>query len=137
MTSLPIRTVTVTIDAPYPEVADYLADPSMAHEWGTEFFAGPLRRADGDEWVAPVPMMGGECRYRQEVDVRRGILDIFLAPPGGEFGPPLPVRLLRNGDGIDVLWTLTRFPGTPDEAWQHMIESMERELQNLKLRFEG
>ncbi len=136
MATLPIRTVTATIDAPYHEVADYLTDPARAHEWGNEFFAGPLRRADGDEWVAPVPMMGGDVRYRQEVDVARGILDIFLAPPGGEFGPPLPVRLLRNGDGIDVLWTLTRFPDTPDESWLQMIESMERELQHLKRRFE-
>lgn len=137
MATLPTRTVAVTIDAPYQEVADFLADPARAHEVGTEFFSGPLRPATDDEWIAPVPMMGGDCRYRQEVDLEQGIIDIFLAAPGGDFGPPLPVRLLRNGNGIDVLWTLTRFPGTSDDEWQHGITSMQRELDGLKQRFEG
>ena len=76
-------------------------------------------------------------RYRQEVDLDRGVLDVFLAPMGSDFGPPLPVRVVPNGDGADVLWTLARFPETPDAAWQAGLESMARELSQLKQLLES
>ena len=131
------HTLSVTIDAPYERVAADLADPATHPEWGTEFFAGPARPAGDGEIVAPVPMMGGEARMRVEADVARGLVDIYLAPGEAPFGPPLPVRLLRNGDGIDVLWTLARRPGMPDGAWSDAVASMERELLALKRRHEG
>jgi Polyketide cyclase / dehydrase and lipid transport. len=137
MTTLTTETLRVTIDAPYGKVTSYLADPGSAHEWATEFFAGPLRKAGADEWVALVPMMGGEVRYRQDTHWERGVIDVYLAPQNGEFGPPLPVRVVPNGGGADVLWTLTRFPGMPDEAWRAGLESMQRELENLRRMLEA
>ncbi len=137
MTTLTTETLRITIDAPYDEVTTYLAEPASAHEWATEFFAGPLSKGSGEEWVAQVPMMGGEVRYRQEIDLERGVIDLYLAPRGVEFGPPLPVRIVPNGDGADVLWTLTRFPGVPDEQWRASLQSMQRELDNLKRTLEA
>ena len=49
---------------------------------------------------------------------------------------PIPVRLVPNGDGVDVLWTLARFPGVTDQAWQQGLAAMVRELQALKRRHE-
>lgn len=109
-----------------------LADPSRAHEVGTEFFAGPLRRTDEGEWIANVPMMGGEVLYRQDVDAERGVIDIFLAPKGADFGPPLPIRVVPNADGVDVIWVLSRFPGVADDAWEAGIASLKRELAHVK-----
>jgi hypothetical protein len=56
--TLQTEVVKVTIDRPFDEVARYVGNPASAHEWATEFFAGPLK-AEGDEFVAPVPLMGG------------------------------------------------------------------------------
>ena len=47
------------------------------------------------------------------------------------------MRVVPNGDGCDVLFTLARFPGTPDEAWEEGLASMQRELENLKARHEA
>ncbi|TDI85333.1 MAG: hypothetical protein E2O74_03610 [Chloroflexi bacterium] len=136
MATLPIKTLTVTINAPFEQVARDLADAKTHPEWGTEFFRGEPRAGEGDEIVVFSPFMGTEVRFRVEADLAHGSFDLYLAPIGEEFGPPLPVRLLHNGDGVDVLWTLTRFPGTPDERWEAGLVSMERELQNLKQRHE-
>jgi|SRR5215207_1836470 hypothetical protein len=136
MATLETHTVTVTIDAPLATVAADLADPTTHHLWATEFFAGPVRPGEPGEFVAPVPMMGGEVRHRIDADVERGILDLYFAPSGAPFGPPIPVRLVPNGDGVDVLWTLARFPGVSDQAWQQGLASMTRELQALKRRHE-
>jgi hypothetical protein len=136
MATLETHTVTVTIDAPLATVAADLADPTTHHQWATEFFAGPVRPGEGGEFIAPVPMLGGEVRHRIDADVGRGILDLYFAPDGAPWGPPIPVRLVPNGDGTDVLWTLARFPGVSDQAWQQGLASMAHELDALKRRHE-
>lgn len=135
---LETEVVKETIDAPFDAVVNLLADPSKAHEVGTEFFAGPLEPVgEDDEWLATVPLMGGSVRYRQDVDRARGVIDLYLAPEGGDFGPPLPVRVVRNASGVDVLWVLSRFPGVSDEQWSAGIASLRRELSQLKRRVEA
>lgn len=136
MSTLTTKTLTATIDAPFARVAKDLSDPTTHPEWGTEFFAGPAERMEDGAVLANIPAMGGEVRYQVEADVARGIFDIYLAPAGQDFGPPLPVRLLHNGDGVDVLWTLAKQPGMPEAVWQEGLASMERELDHLKRRHE-
>lgn len=136
MTTLVTETVRITIDAPFEQVVADLADPSTHHEWGTEFFATPARPTADGEVVATVPRMGGEVRMRIDAHLDCGLIDIYLAPLGAPFGPPLPVRVLPNGDGVDVLFTLARFPGQTDSEWEDGLASMARELERLKVRHE-
>jgi hypothetical protein len=136
MTTLHTHTLTVTIDAPLAQVAADLADPTTHPAWATEFYDGPVRAGEGGEFTAPVPLMGGEVRHKIDADIARGILDLYFATPGAPYGPPIPVRLVPNGDGVDVLWTLARFPGVSDLAWQQGLAAMARELQALKRRHE-
>jgi hypothetical protein len=136
MTTSLTETVRVTIDAPYEQVVSDLADATTHPEWGTEFFSGPTRPASDGEVVATVPRMGGEVRMRIDADSASGRIDLYLAPLGAPFGPPLPVRVIPNGDGVDVLFTLARFPGQIDADWEEGLASMGRELENLKRRHE-
>ena len=136
MATLHTETVTVTIDAPFDAVAGDLADPAAHTEWATEFFTGPATPAGNGEFVVHVPRMGGDARFKIDADVDRGLIDLYLAPGEAPFGAPLPVRVVRNGDGVDVLFTLTRYPGVGDVAWREGIASMERELAELKRRHE-
>jgi hypothetical protein len=132
------RTLTVSIDADFHKVAADLADPMTHPDWAHQFFAGPATPTDAkSEVLAQVPMMGGTVRYKIEADVANGLFDLYLAPLNAPFGAPIPVRLIRNGDGVDVLWTLSRMPGTPDVGWQAGIVAMTKELQALKARHEA
>ena len=131
------KTLTVSIDADFHKVATDLANPMTHPEWAHRFFAGPaIPTSTKDEVVAQVPMMGGKVRYKIEADVARGMFELYLAPEGAPFGAPIPVRLIRNGDGVDVLWTLSRMPSTPDAGWQAGLAAMTEELQALKARHE-
>lgn len=136
MTTMTTETLTVTIDAPVDVVASDLANPQAHPQWATDFFAGPAAPAADDTWTANVPMMGGEVSMKVDADIANGRIDLYLAPIGAPFGPPLPVRVIPNGDGCDVLFTLARFPGQPDSAWTGGLASMQRELMNLKSRHE-
>ncbi len=137
MATMTTKTLVVTIDAPFERVAADLGDPMTHPEWGSTFFSGPAGVSGRPgEVIAPVPMMGGDVRYKIDADTKAGIFDLFLAPAGAEFGPPIPVRLIANGDGVDVLWTLSRQSGMPDEAWEAGLASMADELVRLKNRHE-
>ncbi len=131
------KTLTVSIDAAFEIVMADLGDPMTHPEWATEFFSGKAEPGTGGSVTANVPMMGGKIQFKIESHPDQGILDLFLAPAGAEFGDPLPVRVLRNGDGVDILWTLTRFPGMPAQVWQDGLRSMDRELLGLKVRYEA
>jgi len=135
MTTMTTETISITIDAPLRRVASDLADPTLHPRWATEFFAGPARRV-GDDWVVPVPRMGGDAQLRIEADVGGGRIDMFLAPLGQPYGPPLPIRVVPNVDGCDVLFTLARFPGQDDQTWSSGLASMQRELEQLRAQYQ-
>lgn len=136
MATTETSTVTETIDAPFATVAADLAAAENHPEWATEFFSGPAIANDDGSVAVTVPMMGGPARMKVEAIVEQGIIDLYLAPGDAPFGDPLPVRLIPNGDGVDVLWTLGRPDGVPDQGWQAGLASMKRELANLKQRHE-
>jgi len=137
MSTFETATVAVTIDAPLETVSADLADPSSHLEWATEFFSGTAEDKGDGTWLMNVPRMGGSASLRIGGDTTQGVIDMYLAPEGAPFGPPLPIRVIPNGDGSDVLFTLARFPGQSDQDWTEGLQSMKRELQSLKARHES
>ena len=137
MTTMITETVRITIDAPFDQVVSDLADPVTHPEWGTEFFSGPAQHAGDGEVLATVPRMGGEIHMKVDADPAAGRIDLYLAPLEASFGPPLPIRVIPNADGVDVLFTLARFAGQSDNEWEQGLVSMTRELTKLKERHEG
>jgi len=130
--------MSISIEAAPRVVAEDLADPSTHSDWATEFIDGPpLEVREDGSVVVNIPAMGGPSRFKVEADLDRGILDLYLAPCDVPFGPPLPVRLVANGDGVDVLWVLSRPAMMDDEQWVTAQDSMARELENLKTRHEA
>jgi len=136
MTTLVTETVRITIDAPFAEVVSDLADPAMQPEWATEFFSGAATPIGEGEVEVTVPRMGGKARMRIDADVDSGRIDVYMAPLDAPYGPPLPVRVIPNAGGADVLYTLARFPGQSDADWAEGLDSMARELEKLKARLE-
>ncbi len=137
MTTFATETVTITIDAPHDQVSNDLADPASHPVWATEFFSDAAEDLGDGIWRMTVPRMGGSVHVRIDGDPALGVIDMYLAPEGQPFGPPLPVRVVPNNDGVDVLFTLARFPGQTDDQWSEGLESMQRELENLKDRHEN
>jgi hypothetical protein len=136
MATLQTHTVTVTIDAPLVQVAADLADPTTHPAWATEFYAGPLRPTADGEFVAPVPMLGGEVRHRIDADIARGILDLHFAPREGRMAPPIPVRLVPNADGVDVLRNpcLTWSSYARGDSWRLRRRNVQLWQQNTATR---
>lgn len=117
-------------------MSEDLTDARSHPKWATEFFSGETDDQGDGTWRMTAPRMSGRVLLRIDVDVSHAVIDMYMAPEGAPFGPPLPVRVVPNRDGADVLFTLARFPGQSDEDWSDGLESMNRELLNLKARHE-
>lgn len=138
MTTSESATLTITVNAPYEQVLEQISDPLNHVAWDRDFFVGPARR--GDHWNearVSVPAVGGPARIRIETQRGCGALEVYLAAGEAPFGDPAHVRLERNGQGVDVLWTIRRSQGTPDELWQLTQSAMRRFLQKLKQGIEA
>jgi len=137
MTIFESKTLTIAIDAPFEKVMSDLADPMTHPEWATEFFSGSAEKTEAEYVLVSVPMMGGIIKFKIEANIPLGILDLYLTPQDSDFGAPLQVRVIKNGDGVDILWTLPRFPDTSDTNWERGLTSMSKELLALKKRLEN
>lgn len=110
----------------------------MSHpSWATEFFQGAAEEEEGGQVRVNVPRLGGPCRMRIDAMPNLGIVDVYLASGEDAYGKPNPVRVIENGDDTTVLWTLSQFPGMPDDVFANGRASMQKELTTLKSKLEA
>ena len=133
----PTQTLAVDIAAPFAKVVAELAEPMSHPSWATEFFQGPAEEAEGGQVRVNVPRLGGPCRMRIDAMPNFGIVDIYIASGEDAYGKPIPVRVIENGDGTTVLWTLSQFPSMPDDMFTSGCASMQKELTTLKSKLEA
>jgi len=60
-----------------------------------------------------------------------GVLDHYLTPAGGET-VYVPMRVVANGSGSEVLFTLFRLPGVGDEDYAADAALVRQDLDTLK-----
>ncbi len=120
----------VTVRRPFAAVVAYLTDPLRYSEWAIDYFTSPVTEID--EQTYRVTTVAGDRRLRVDVDAERGVIDLYLAPLDSAFSYPLPIRVLTNGDGADVLFTLTREPELSDAEWDSSLLALENELGAIK-----
>ncbi|WP_157582211.1 hypothetical protein [Phycicoccus sp. Soil803] len=125
----------VTVRRPLSVVTALLADPTRYSEWAIDYFTSPVVMIDESTYrVSTVP---GERRFRVDTDLDRGTFDLYLAPIDGPYSYPLPIRVLANGEGADVVFTVTREPELSDDDWRSSLLSLENELNALKRLLES
>ncbi|MCP4195646.1 MAG: hypothetical protein GY762_00715 [Proteobacteria bacterium] len=57
MSTSPTKTLAVTINAPFEQIARDLAEPSAHAQWGTEFFQGDPRPGENGAVILFSPFM--------------------------------------------------------------------------------
>lgn len=127
-TVLPCRHLSVSIPRPFDVVYAFLKDPANWKHWAGGL--GEMQHdAATDTWTA-----------RQE----SGVVTIVFTPPN-DFGildhrvtlPDgseiyMPARVIANGDGSEVIFTLYRLPTMDDAMWARDEEWVKGDLERLK-----
>jgi hypothetical protein len=121
------RTVTVRIDRPFDKVYEFLVDPAHWNQWA--FGLGRNIRRSSDGWIADSD--GGVARVQFTARNSFGVVDHTVIRPSGQ-RVYVPMRLIANGSGSELLFTLFREPNMSDAQFASDAGFVERDLNGLK-----
>jgi Polyketide cyclase / dehydrase and lipid transport len=124
------RTASVSIDRTPAEVYGYLADPATFPEWS--FFTSMEPAGDG-RWTAGLPD-GRTALLSFSGRNELGVLDHEVRV--GDATVHVPMRVVPNGGGSEVLLTAFRRPGMSDEEFAADVAAVEKDLAALKALLE-
>ena len=126
---LEVRHVSVSIDRPPDAVYQFAAAPENMPKWAVGLGKSFRPRGDGS-WIAeggPV----GSATVRFVERNRLGVLDHDVTVPSGETVHN-PIRVLPNGKGSEVVFTLFRRPGVSSAQFAQDAKAVEKDLRTLK-----
>jgi hypothetical protein len=122
-----VHHVSVTIDRSPAEIYAFAANPENLPQWA-QGLSGAIERVDG-EWLADSPM--GKIKIRFAAPNSLGILDHDVVLPTGAIVHN-PMRIVANGSGSEVIFTLFRRPEMTDDAFAADARAVARDLAALK-----
>lgn len=130
---LEARTVSVSIARPWDEVYEAVWRPEDFPKWASGLSASPLVR-DGDRWRAADPEAPVSIRFtgRNAFGVMDHRVKVGVGPE-----IHVPMRVVPNGGGAEVLVTLFRRPGMSDAEFAADAEWVMRDLLALKALLAG
>ena len=118
------HTLSIAINRPWRELYEAIWRPEAFPNWASGLSKSRLE-PDGDAWKADGPE--GPIRIRFTAHNPFGVMDHYVDTGSG---PPIyiPLRIIANGDGTEVLLTLFRQPGMTAVRFQADIEWVRRDL---------
>ena len=120
------------INRPADEVYDYASDPANLPEWAPGL-GNSVEQVDGRWFVdTPTGRVGVAFAPRNQY----GVLDHDVTLPSGEI-IHMPVRVITDGSGCEVVFTLRRLPGMSDEDFERDAHAVAADLTRLKRVLEG
>lgn len=126
------RTVSVFVKCPPSDVYGFVVDPRNLPEWATTFCRSA--RPSGDAWMLDTPL--GEMGFRFVERNAFGVLDHVVTLASGQ-KTLNPMRVVPNGDGSEVMFTLFQSPEMSDLQFVEDVAMVERDLRMLKEVLEG
>jgi hypothetical protein len=124
------RTISVSIAAPASDVYAFISDPRSIPKWASGLGATPTPLPDGS-WRVETP--AGPMRVTFAPSNEFGVVDHVVTPLSGE-GPAVdvPLRVIQNGSGSEVMLTLFQQPGMSDAQFAADGALIEADLARLK-----
>lgn len=121
------RNLSISINRNANDVYDFVSVPENFRLWASGL-GKSLNKVDG-VWIAETQQ--GPVRIRFSERNGFGILDHWVSPePGLEIY--IPMRVIANGSGSELVFTLFRLPGMSDQRFAADAEWVLRDLAALK-----
>jgi hypothetical protein len=121
------RAITVRIDWPFDKVYEFLVDPANWNQWA--FGLGRNIRRSQDGWIADSD--GGVAKVQFTPRNSFGVVDHTVIRSSGQRAY-VPMRLIANGNGCELLFTLFREPSMSDAQFASDAGFVQRDLNGLK-----
>ena len=124
---LAAHTLSVNIDCPPGRVYEFVVNPENLPQWAGGLCQSVSLTDTG--WL--VQTLQGTMQIRFAEKNAFGVLDHYVVPaPGVEVY--VPMRVLPNGGGSTLVFTLMRQPEMSDADYAKDLQLVEQDLQRLK-----
>jgi len=121
------RTLSVSINCDRKKVYEFVSNPENLPKWA-KMFCRSIKKSNGG-WIVETPQGPVKVRFTRKNEF--GILDHYVNPaPGVEVF--VPMRVVSNGSGSEVIFTLFQLAGMSDEKCAEDIGWVEQDLRTLK-----
>ena len=133
MATMPARIIHIAIERNWHDVSRFMLNPENMPKWAGGLATGLERR--GDYWVADGGPIGEvEVRFAPPNDY--GVADHDVTLPDGTMVQNA-LRVVPNGDGAEVMFTLLRQPSMSDTDFEADAAHVSKDLLALKALLEG
>ena len=121
------KTFSLSIKADPKKIYSFVSKPENLPKWATAFCKSITK--SGDDWVMQTDLGPAKVKFVEQNDF--GILDHYVYPaPNIEVY--VPMRVLSNFSGSEILFTLYRLPFMDEEKFKTDLDLVERDLNTLK-----
>ncbi len=121
-----VRNVTVSIHRPPGDVYAFVSSGENIPRWASGL-GDEIRWVNG-EWLARGPL--GSVRVRFTPANELGVADHDVVLDGDTVHNPM--RVIPNGSGSSVIFTLLRRPGVSEQQFDEDARTVEKDLTTLK-----
>ncbi|MFS4459595.1 SRPBCC family protein [Bdellovibrio sp. HCB2-146] len=128
----PVKHITVSINRSPAAVYEFIANPENLPQWAQGLSRSSIVKS-GDSWIADSPMGKVKIKFAEKNNF--GVVDHDVTLPSGEVNHN-PMRVVPNGQGSEVLFTLFRLPKASDKDFNEDAKMVEGDLQRLKALLE-
>ena len=127
-----IRNITVSIRRSPEDVYAFVSNGENVPRWANGLGNEARRGGDGD-WIMNGPIGKVRVRFAPQNDLGVADHDVTL-----ENGTSVhnPIRVIPNGAGCSVIFTLLRQPGVPDDQFAEDAGTVTKDLERLKALLE-
>ena len=124
--------ISVSIRSTPRKIYEYARNPQNLPKWASGL-SGSIEKV-GEDWVAESPM--GKVKVRFAPDNPFGVLDHEIVLESGQKFVN-PMRVVANGEGGELSFTLFRAPGMSEKAFLEDAATIKKDLGALKALLEG
>lgn len=124
---LPSRTLSVSIACTPAKACEFIRDARNLPQWAPAFCKSV--RPQGDNWSVETPQGPVGLRFVDRNAL--GVLDHHVSLVNG-IEVYVPLRVLPNQSGCEVIFTLFRLPEMPDERFEEDAGLVQQDLNTLK-----
>jgi hypothetical protein len=128
MAVMPARIIHLSIERDWRDVYAFASRPENMSLWASGL-ASDLRQ-DGEDWIGDGGPIG-EIRVRFAPDNDFGVIDHRVTLANG-LSVDNALRVIPNGNGTEVMFTLLRRPGTDDAAYEADAAHVLKDFRSLK-----
>lgn len=120
-------TLSISIRRSPGKVYEFASNPENMPKWAKGL--GKSIKKQGTDWMVETPQGPMKVRFTEPNSF--GVLDHFVNTASG-VEVYVPMRVLSNGTGSEVTFTLFRLQNVSDEKYAEDMKMVEQDLQTLK-----